>query len=65
MRKIERVFIFPPSRPTEVRPLFNFLKGGKERGDFALLLEGVLFPTLPPYRSDTSISFFLRGGGGR
>jgi hypothetical protein len=28
----------------------------------ARFLEGVFFPTLPPYRSDTSINFFLVGG---
>jgi len=29
------------------------------REGLARFLEGVLLPTLPPYRSDTSINFFL------
>jgi hypothetical protein len=33
-------------------------RGGGIRGGLALFLECVLLPTLPPYRSDTSISFF-------
>jgi hypothetical protein len=30
---------------------------------FGLFLAFVLFPTLPPYKSDTSISFFMGVGG--
>jgi hypothetical protein len=37
--------------------------GGGIRGSLARFLEDVLFPTLPPYRSDTSINFFFGGKG--
>jgi hypothetical protein len=33
-----------------------------KRGGSAQFLEGVLCLALPPYRSDTSISFFFWGG---
>jgi len=33
----------------------------KSKEGFPQFLEGVLFPTLPPYRSDTSTYFFLGG----
>jgi hypothetical protein len=36
-------------------------RGGGIRGGLALFLECVLLPTLPHYRSDTSISFFSGG----
>ena len=36
----------------------------KSLGGVAQFLTLVLLPTLPPYRSDTSISFFLGGGSG-